>query len=55
MEYIIVNEIIAEQLVVSVNNKISEGFKPIGGVTNVQQSYYQAMVKVKATIEEVIL
>lgn len=45
MKYIVVNEINISKLIEEVNKKISEGFVPIGGISNVQKSYQQAMIK----------
>ena len=54
MEYIVVNEISISKLVEEVNKKITDGFEPIGGISNVQKNYQQAMTKQNPISETVI-
>ena len=54
MEYIVVNEISISKLVDKVNERIADGFEPLGGISNVQKNYQQAMTKRKPISDTII-
>jgi len=54
MEYIVVNEISISKLVDEVNARIADGFEPLGGISNLQSNYQQAMIKRKPISDKII-